>query len=278
MMAVASHANAEVAVPALRSPVTDLTQTLTPEQSAALEQALRAFEERKGSQIAVLLVPTTQPETIEQYSIRVADAWKIGRKGIDDGVIFLIAKNDRAMFIEVGTGLQGALPDVIASRIIRDAVTPHFKAGEFYLGITAGVDRIVRTIDGEALPPPKRRAMNVDGHIGNALPVLLIGVFVVGGILRAIFGRFGGAALASGVVGFIVWLLVSTVIVAVIAGIIAFFVTLLGGGGGGRGGWSSGRRGGWGTGGGFGGGFGGGGGGWSGGGGGFNGGGASGRW
>jgi uncharacterized protein len=231
--------------------------------------------------VAVLLVPTVQPETIEQYSIRVAEAWKIGRKKVDDGVIFVIAKNDRDMRIEVGYGLEGALPDAIAKRIIRDDVTPHFRAGEFYLGIVAGTDRIMRTIDGEPLPAPTlaQRAQKPSSDIGSALPVLLIGALVVGGILRSIFGRFGGASLTSVAAGFIVWLLVGTVVAAIIAGIIAFFITLMGGGGSG---WSNRRGGGWG--GGFGGGgwsggggFGGGGG-WGGGGGGFGGGGASGKW
>jgi uncharacterized protein len=270
MTAVAHHAAADVAVPPLSSPVTDLTQTLSREQAASLEQTLRAFEQRKGSQLAVLLVPTTQPESIEQYSIRVAEAWKIGRKDIDDGVIFLIAKDDRAMRIEVGYGLEGALPDAVASRIIRDVVTPEFRKGDFYAGIAAGVDRIVRTIDGEPLPEPARRETNTDSKVGNILPVLLVIVFVVGGILRSVFGRLGGASLVSAIVGFVVWMLMSTVVVAVIAAIAAFFFTLFGGGGGG---WSSGRgrHSSWG-----GGGFGGGG--WSGGGGGFGGGGASGRW
>jgi uncharacterized protein len=268
MTAVAQHAAADVAIPPLSSPVTDLTQTLTREQAASLEQTLRAFEQRKGSQIAVLLVPTTQPESIEQYSIRVAEAWKIGRKGIDDGVIFLIAKDDRALRIEVGYGLEGALPDAVASRIIRDVVTPQFRSGDFYGGIAAGVDRIIRTIDGEPLPEPvKSRASNTEGKLFDALPVFLMAVFVVGGILRAIFGRLGGAAVAAAAVAVIVWLLIGTLVVAIIAAIIAFIATLVGGGGGG---WSSGRRSGWG-----GGGFGGG---WSGGGGGFGGGGASGRW
>jgi uncharacterized protein len=265
---------ADVPIPRLTSPVTDLTGTLSPSQIASLDQSLRAFEARKGSQVAVLIIATTEPETIEQYSIRVADAWKLGRKGVDDGAIFLIAKNDRNMRIEVGRGLEGALPDVIAKRIIRDDVTPHFRTGEFYLGILAGTDRIMRTIDGEPLPQPSvmQRARKPGSDIGSALPILLIISMVVGGILRSIFGRMGGASLASVAAGFIVWLLLGTLSVAIIAAIIAFIVTLATGGGSG---WSGGGRSGWG--GGFGGGSGGGGG-WSGGGGGFGGGGASGRW
>jgi len=271
---------ADTPIPPLTSTVTDLTQTLTRDQVASLDQTLRAFETRKGSQVAVLIVPTVEPETIEQYSIRVAEAWKLGRKKVGDGAIFVVAKNDRKMRIEVGYGLEGALPDAIAKRIIRDDVAPHFKAGEFYLGIVAGTDRIMRTIDGEPLPEPSltQRARKPGSDIGSALPVLLIVSLVVGGILRSIFGRFGGASLASAAAGFIVWLLVGTAAIAVIAAIIAFLITLFTGGGNGlssgRSGWGSGfGSGGWGGGGGSSSG-----GGWSGGGGGFGGGGASGSW
>lgn len=271
-------------VPPLTSPVTDLTNTLTSSQAASLEQTLRAFEQKKGSQVAVLIVPTTEPETIEQYSMRVVETWKLGREQEDDGVLFLIAKNDRAMRIEVGYGLEGALPDAVAKRIIRDVVTPHFRAGDFYLGIVAGTDHIMRIVNGEPLPAPTiaERARKPTSDIGSILPVLLFAMIAITGVLRAIFGRIGGASLASVVVGFIVWMIVGTLVVALIAAVIAFLITLLGGGGSGmsrrRGGWYS-RTGG------FGGGIGGGGwggggfgGGWSGGGGGFGGGGASGRW
>lgn len=272
-----------VPVPPLRSPVTDLTQTLSPQEQAALESRLRDFEAQKGSQIAVLIVPTTQPETIEEYSIRVADTWKIGREGPDDGVILLVAKNDRTVRIEVGTGLEGALPDVIASRIISQVVVPHFREGDFAGGINAAITRIIAVIEGEPLPEPQRRSARGAegmGGIGNALPVLLMFVFVASGILRNMLGRVGGAGVTAGIAGVLVWLLTSVLATAIGAAVVAFLFALLAGGfGGGGRGWTS-RRGGWG-GGGWGGGFGGGfrgGGGWSGGGGGFSGGGASGRW
>jgi uncharacterized protein len=276
-------APAEVPVPPLTASVIDQTGTLSGEQIASLDRTLRAFNERKGSQISVLLVPTTQPETIEQYSIRVAEQWKLGRKGVDDGVLLLVAKDDRAVRIEVGYGLEGALPDVIANRITDQVIVPRFRQGDFAGGITEGVDRIIAVIEGEPLPAPERRqqsSRSVEG-IGSALPLLLMLVFVGGGILRRIFGSLGGASILGGIAGVIAWVLTSVLGVAIGAALIAFFFTLLGGGGGG--GWSSGRRGDWGGGswggGGFGGGWsGGGGGGWSGGGGGFGGGGASGRW
>lgn len=276
--------HAQVAVPQLRSPVTDLTNTLTREQTNALEQKLLAFEQRKGSQVAVLLVPTTQPEAIEQYSIRVVEAWRLGRQGVDDGVLLLVAKDDRAVRIEVAYGLEGALPDVIADRIVEQVVVPRFRSGQFYEGIDEAVDRITAVLDGEQLPEAARRtrAPQADG-IGSVLPLLLMVVFVGSGILRRMLGGFGGAAATAGVAGFLVYLLTSVVVISIGAGVIAFLFTLLGGGGGG-GGFAGRRRSGWGGGfggwggGGFGGGGFGGGGGWGGGGGSFGGGGASGRW
>ncbi len=282
LLLLASIATAQVAVPPLRSPVTDLTQTLSPQQSAALESRLRQYEAQKGSQIAVLIVPTTQPETIEEYSIRVADQWRLGRKGVDDGAILLIAKNDRAARIEVGRGLEGALPDVIASRIIDQVLVPRFRQGDFAGGIEESVTRMLAVIEGEPLPAAERRATRSpqgSGGIGNALPVLLMFVFVGSGILRRMLGRFGGATATAGIAGFLVWLLTSVMAISIGAAIMAFVFGLFSGGGGGGGrGWTNSRRGGW-AGGGLGGGFGGGGGGgWSGGGGSFGGGGASGRW
>src|ERR1700744_3547730 len=145
---------ADVAVPPLTGRVVDQTGTLSSDTVASLSQKLKDFEARKGSQIAVLIVPTTAPETIEQYSIRVAEAWKIGRRKIDDGALLVVAKEDRKLRIEVGYGLEGALPDVTARRIIDEIIVPHFRTGDFAGGISAGVDRIIRIIDGEPLPKP----------------------------------------------------------------------------------------------------------------------------
>lgn len=267
-------APAEIPVPPLTAPVIDQTGTLNGEQIAALDRTLRAFHERKGSQISVLLVPTTQPETIEQYSIRVVEQWKLGRQGVDDGVLLLVAKDDRAVRIEVGYGLEGALPDVIANRITDQVIVPRFRQGDFAGGISEGVNRIIAVIEGEPLPAAQRRSERSTEGIGSALPLLLMLVFVGSGILRRMFGSLGGATVLGGIAGVIAWVLTAVLGVAVGAALIAFFFTLLGGGGGG--GWSSGRRGGWGGGSWGGGGIGGGG--WSGGGGGFGGGGASGRW
>jgi uncharacterized protein len=275
-----------VAVPPLVSPVTDLTGTLTAEQAAALDARLRAFEQDKGSQVAVLVVPTTQPEDVEQYAIRVAEAWKLGRKGADDGALLLVALQDRRVRIEVGYGLEGALPDATANRIIDEEIVPAFRRGDYYGGIAAGLDRVLRVIEGEPLPAPAVRspAQGVPG-LFQLLPFLFVLALVGGSILRRLFGRVGGALTTGGIVGALTWLLVGILGLAVGAGVLAFIFALLGGlgGGGPGGGWYSRRHGsGWGHPGGFGGGIGRGGGGfgggWSGGGGGFGGGGASGRW
>jgi uncharacterized protein len=270
-------------VPPLRAPVTDLTGTLTSEQIATLDQRLRAFEAKKGSQIAILIVPTTQPETIEQYGIRVAEAWKLGRQGVNDGAVLLVAKNDRAVRIEVGRGLEGPLPDVLADRIIEQVIAPRFRNNDFFGGIREAIERMIALVEGEPLPEPERAQRGAPDGLGNALPLLLMLVFVGSGILRGMLGRFGGASVTGGIAAVIVWVLTSTLVIAIGAAVIAFVVALLGGGGGG--GWASpGRRGRGGYGGGWGGGLGGGGwgggggGGWSGGGGTFGGGGASGRW
>jgi len=265
-----------IPVPALRGPVTDQTGTLSAQQRAQLERRLLEFEASEGSQLAVLLVPTTQPETIEQYSIRVAEAWRLGRQGTDDGVLLLVAKNDRAVRLEVGYGLEGALPDAIANRITDQVIVPRFREGDFYGGIDAAVTRIIAVIKGEPLPEPAASQPTPPGIV-NFLPVLLMLVFVVGGVLRRVLGSFGGAAATGGLAGVMVWLLTGVMAVSIGAGIVAFLFTVLGVVGGGSG-WANTRRrgsGGWGTGGGWGGGFGGG---FGGGGGGFGGGGATGRW
>ncbi len=273
-------AHADVAVPPLTARVTDLTGTLSGGAVARIEAKLAAFEAKKGSQIAVLIVPTTAPEEIEQFSIRVEDAWKLGRKGIDDGVYLIVAKNDRRVRIEVAYGLEGALPDAVANRIIAETITPHFKLGDYDGGVEAGINQIISVVNGEPLPQPDKK-WERHGGLGNVLPLLLIVVLVGGGVLRALFGRLFGSVATGGLAGGIVWLLSHVLPIGIGAGVVAFLFAMLAGGS--RGGWSSG--GGFGTGlggfGGFGGGGfggGGGGGGFSGGGGGGGGGGASGSW
>ena len=277
-----AHSAAQVAVPSLTGHVIDQTGTLTAEQKATLEQTLTAFEARKGSQLAVLMVASSAPEEIEQYALRVAEQWKLGRKKVDDGAILVIAKNDRAMRIEVGYGLEGALGDLTSKRIISETILPRFKSQDFYGGITAGVEQVIRVVDGEPLPAPSARPGQGVGGVGGIggfgdvqqyAPMLFILALAVGGVLRATLGKVPGSLVTGGVVAVIAWFVVGAISIALVAGVVALFVTLLGGGmlGRGMGGYygGGGRGGGMGRGGG---------GGFSGGGGGFGGGGASGRW
>jgi uncharacterized protein len=253
-----ASARAEVEVPPLKARVTDLTGTLNPQQRDALEQKLAAFESAKGSQIAILIVPTTRPEAIEQYSIRVADQWKLGRKGVDDGALLLVAKDDRKMRLEVGRGLEGAVPDAVAKRITTDIIAPYFKKGDFHGGITAGVERLIKVIEGEPLPEPAAKSRSGSEGFEDIEFLLIIGfvmVFVVGGFVRAWLGRFGGSTLVGGATGALAWAIAGTAIAGIVVAIIAFILSLFGGvasrrgyGGSGSswggGGWSSGG-GGW---------------------------------
>jgi len=257
-----------VAVPPLTGRVVDQTGTLSVADRASLEGRLAELEARKGSQIAVLLVPTVRPEAIEQFSIRVVDQWKPGRKDVDDGVLLLVAKDDREVRIEVGYGLEGAIPDATANRVIDEYILPRFRDGDYAGGIAAGVDRLIALVDGEPLPPPAAR----DGGdpLENVFPVIFILSLVVGGVLRRVLGQFPGAVGTGVVAGVVTWILAGILGLTLFMGFVGFLIGLVAGGSGGR--WSSHPRGR------HGGGFGGGGGGFGGGGGGFGGGGASGRW
>ena len=272
-LVISALAAAQIAVPPLKARVTDLTGTLSAPQQQALEQTLAEFEARKGSQVAVLLVPSTQPETVEQFAVRVQESWKLGRKRVDDGVLLLVAKDDRKLRIEVGYGLEGVLPDATAKRIIEEDIVPRFKQGDFHGGVRAGTDRILRVIEGEQLLP--RPASEADGSLLSQYSDLLIPgvilVIIAGSILNALFGRFIGAGLIGTVAGLAVWVFVGSFLVALIVGLIVLVLHLFSGtaGFGRTGGWGSSSGGGWSSGGG---------GGYSGGGGSSGGGGASGSW
>lgn len=261
------------AIPDLSARVTDVTGTLSTEEKSQLEAKLSAFEQKKGSQITLLILPSTQPEEIEQYSIRVVEKWKIGRKKVDDGILVLVAKDDHKMRIEVGYGLEGAIPDLTAKRVIAEVIAPKFKQGDFAGGLSDGVDKLIGLVDGEALPAPEAHSSS-GLDIGGMLPMLLFGGMISGLLLRSLFGTFFGSAFNGGLIGGIVFLLGTAAFGASVLGVIAFFITMMlgargingyqrgytgGMGGGGFGGSSSG-------------------GGFSGGGGGFGGGGASGGW
>lgn len=269
-----------VAIPPLKSRVTDLSGTLSAAQQAQLEQQLAAFESARGSQIALLMVPSTQPEAIEQFSIRVAEAWKIGRRKHDDGVLVIVAKNDRKMRIDVGYGLEGAIPDALAKRIISETMAPKFRQGDFAGGLTLAVSQIQKLIEGEALPGASPADRPSGGSEGNLEQLLVIGLMlaVVGGsVLRAMFGRLVGSGLSGGLVGGAAWFITGSMLVAGLGALIAFvFVLVLSSGAGRRatqgggwgGGWTGGSGGSWSGGSGS----------WGGGGGSFGGGGASGDW
>ena len=265
-------------IPPLDSPVVDTTGTLDAAQKQALEQQAVALQQRKGAQLQVLIVPTTQPEDIAQYSTRVFDQWAIGRKGVDDGVLLLVAKDDRRVRIEPGYGLEGAIPDAIANRVIQEYLVPHFRQNDYAGGVTAASAVLVKIIDGEELPTPVSSNRDGGGGSGDSIFffAIMIGVFastfmrmLLAKLPRPIRGVVSG--LVAGAAG---WLLLS-VIGGGIAGLVAFLLSL---GKGSSGGFASG--GGCFGGGGFGGGGGGfgGGGGWGGGGGRSGGGGASGSW
>lgn len=220
----ASAAFALVPVPPFTGYVIDRTGTLTAEQARALDEKLTAFTRQKGSQIAVLMVPGTAPESIEQYSIRVAEQWKLGRKGVDDGALLLVAKNDRTLRIEVGYGLEGVLPDAINKRIIAEIITPYFQKGDFAGGINAGVDQMIRLINGEPLPPRQTQAQ---GSEDVSLIAILVGALFVGHILTRILGRLAGATLGGVGAGLVAATVVGG-LVAIGIGVLSFLAILLG--------------------------------------------------
>ena len=278
-------------VPPLASRVIDQTATLTPAQTEALVAKLAAIEATRGAQVVVLIVAATQPEDIASYAQRVADAWKIGRRQVGDGLLIVVAKDERKVRIEVAKTLEGAVPDVLAGRIIREQISPAFKAGDYAGGLNLAVDKLSALIAGESLPPPtsaQRGAPSAGFDWQDMAIFLFVGVPIVGAVLSGIFGRKLGALLTGGAVGGIGWVLTTSLLVAGGAGLVALFlVGVMGVGGGssrrgglggalagglggmlGGGGFSGGRSGGGGGGGGF----------SSGGGGDFGGGGASGGW
>lgn len=288
-------------VPPLSGHVIDQTGTLSSSQASGLEAKLSAFEQARGTQMVVLMVPSTLPEDIAVYAHRVGDTWKIGRREVGDGLLLIVAKQDRRVRIEVAKALEGAVPDLAASRIIEQAIKPAFKAGDFAGGLNQGVDQLIARIQGENLPAPGGQRPGVapiTGEIGTDLPANpaprpqaddgfqfndllvfgLIGVPIISGVLGSILGRKAGAMVTGLIGGGLAWFITSSIAMALGAWVAALLLALAFGRGGGRGpgGWGGPPLGGWGGGGGFGRG---GGGGWSSGGGGdFGGGGASGNW
>ena len=274
---------AQLAVPALSAHVIDTTGTLDATQIQQLEQKLAGFEQTRGSQVVVLMVPTTQPEDIASYANRVASTWKIGRKEVGDGLVLVVAKEDHRVRIEVARALEGVIPDLMARRVIDQAITPLFKQGNFAGGLNAGVSQIISLIEGESLPRPVSVEANAKGFEWFDLAIFMfIAVPVVGSVARRILGTQLGSLATAGIAGGIALLVTTSVVVSILAAMVAFILSLfasvrhLGGGLGGSAGGGGFRGGSGGSGGAFGGrsggGF------SSGGGGSFGGGGASGGW
>ena len=264
-------------VPALTAHVMDGTGTLNTAQRDALEAKLTAFEQSRGAQVVILMVPSTQPEDIAAYAQRVGDSWKIGRKGVGDGLLLVVAKNDRKVRIETTKALEGAIPDLAARQVIDTAITPRFKQGDFAGGLDTAADQLIALISGENLPAPAQSGAGGknDGFEWTDLAIFLFFAVPIGGRIAAgILGRKFGSIATGGVVGVLAWVFTSSLIVAglaVLVGTVFALVTSLGAlGRGGRssGGWTTGGFGGGGWGGGS----------SSGGGGDFGGGGASGDW
>jgi uncharacterized protein len=282
-----AHAEDVQPVPALNGRVMDLNMALGVLQAKALEDKLAKLEKDTGTQVVILIVASTAPEDIAAYAHRVADEWKLGRKDVGDGLLLVVAQQDRAVRIEVAKALEGAVPDVIAYRVIDEAIVPAFRQGDVAGGLDAAVNMLGQQVRGEGLPPPKasdqqRRQATQDMPWQNWLVFALIGAPIVFGVLQSIFGRKGAALVTGGLGGGLVWLLSASLLLGGVAGVLLALFSLAMGSGAGRGG-----PGGWGGGGGMGGWGGGGGGGWSSGGGGgfssggggdFGGGGASGKW
>jgi len=268
--AAAAPADGLQAIPPLTRHVVDVAGMLKRGEAEQLDQRLMQFEQRQGSQIAVLLVPTTAPEAIEQYSIRVFEAWKLGRKQFNDGILLLVASQDRRLRIDTGYGLEGAIPDAVAKRIIAEIIAPRLRAGDTYGGLVAAVDQLERLITGEHLPAASAGSSSEAPPWDQLLVILIVGATIIGSILCLLLGRFFGALATGGVLGAIVWLMSASLLAAIAALVLGLLFVLVTGGRVGRGGWG----GGWG-----GGGWSSGGGGWGGGGGGSaGGGGASGSW
>ncbi len=233
---VSANAQALQPVPALAARVIDRTATLTASQHAALESKLAAFEAERGTQIVVLVVPTTAPEDIAAYAWRVADSWKIGRRETGDGILVVVAKNDRRVRIEVARALEGAVPDLAAFRIIDRVITPAFRRDEFAAGLDAGIDALSARIRGEDLPLPGPATRGDDLGLEDLGAFLFVGVPVLGAVISGLLGRKLGALATGGGAGFLVMVLTGSLVLAVIAAVLAVVFVLALGVGGGRGG------------------------------------------
>ena len=230
-----AYAQGVQAVPALTARVVDTTGTLDAAARQSLEAKLEALEQRKGSQVVVLIVPTTQPEDIASYANRVANEWKIGRKNVGDGVLVIIAKTDRKLRIEVAKTLEGALPDLATKQIIDEALAPGLKAGDYAGGLSAAIDQITLRIDGEALPAPKQGNADKGGlnMLGEGFQWMDIAIFMLfaipigGAVAKAFFGNKLGAVVTGGAVGGLAFFITTSLVLAGFAFVAALLFTLL---------------------------------------------------
>ena len=250
LLLAAAPVQAQLAVPTLTAHVMDTTTTLDAAQLQQLERKLTAFEQSRGSQIVVLMVPTTQPEDIASYANRVADTWKVGRRDVGDGLLVIVAKNDRKVRIEVARTLEGAVPDLAAKRIIDNAITPRFKQGDFAGGLDAGIGQIMSLITGEALPLPTTKSSSDDSSWLAALTAFFIFTHFFGRLACWILGSRLGSVVTGLGVGSLTWLLTSSQLQTGVSALVAYFLTRMvfgshaftlsgGAGGGSSSGWSS---------------------------------------
>ncbi|MDZ4786259.1 MAG: TPM domain-containing protein [bacterium] len=217
-----------IAIPPLKAHVTDLASTLSQPQRESIEQKLSIYESQKGTQIALLIIPTTKPEEIEQFAIRLAETWKIGRAKIDDGVILVVAKEDRTLRIEVGYGFEGVLTDYTAKQIIDGIIVPNFRAGNFYQGIDSGLDSIIKVLSGEELPKPIARNENFEGQFPPILMILFfIGISLIRGFTQVSGISKSSARFGSALIGSVIFAIVTYFFIGLIAALIAFFIFLI---------------------------------------------------
>lgn len=216
-------------VPALGARVTDQTGTLDAEQRQRLEDKLAAFEASQGTQIVVLLVPTTQPEDIAAYANRVFNSWKPGRPGIGDGLLLVVAKQDRKIRIEVGRALEGAVPDLAAKRVIDEALTPAFRQGDFAGGLEQGSERLMALVRGEGLPPPPAHTGRGEADWINLGVLLFVALPVVGAVARRILGHKLGTLATGGLIGYITFTMTASLLLAAGAGLLALLLTFVAG-------------------------------------------------
>ena len=244
VLGVQGQAETLLAVPALSAHVIDQTGTLDASQRGAMEQRLAEIEQKEGSQLVVLMVRSTAPEDIAAFANRVGNAWKIGRREVGDGVLIVVAKDDRKMRIEVAKTLEGAIPDLAAARIIDQAMKPRFRSGDFAGGLNAAIDQLAALIAGEPLPEPEPvQARTTSTSYSNWLNFAGVGFFAVlglGHLVRAIFGMRVGALLMGGGVGVVAFFLTASVLLALGAGVGALLLVLLTGESAGGSPWSGG--------------------------------------